>query len=84
MAIRRRCRGPCRASRRCLDHLWFDVTCRGERYRIPVNDFAVPRMEPGKQRPIESMEEARHWERKGLEVSWKRRTLKAVAGGQNA
>ena len=63
MTIRRRCRGPCRTSRRCLDHLWFDVTQRGDRYRMPVNDFAVPRMEPGKQRPIESMEEARDWER---------------------
>ena len=63
MAIRRRCRGPCRSSRRCLEHLWFDVKHRGVRYRMPVNDFAVPRMEPGKQRPIESMEEARDWER---------------------
>lgn len=63
MAIRRRCRGPCKSSRRCLEHLWFDVTYRDVRYRIPVNDFAVPRMEPGKQRPIGSMEEARDWER---------------------
>ena len=30
---------------------------------MAANDFAVPRMEPGKQRPIESMEEARQWER---------------------
>jgi integrase/recombinase XerD len=30
---------------------------------MPVNDFSVPRMDPGKQRPIESMEEARDWER---------------------
>jgi integrase len=63
MAIRRRCRGPCRIGRRCLEHLWFDVKHRGIRYRMPINDFAVPRMEPGKQRPIESMEEARDWER---------------------
>lgn len=28
-----------------------------------ANDFAVPRMDPGKQRPIQSMEEARQWER---------------------
>ena len=63
MAIRRRCRGTCRTSRRCLEHLWFDVTHDGERYRMAVNDFAVPRMEPGKQRPIQSMEEARDWER---------------------
>jgi hypothetical protein len=30
---------------------------------MPVNEFAIPRMEPGKQRPIRSMEEARDWER---------------------
>jgi integrase len=36
---------------------------RGKRYRIPANEFAIQRMEPGKQRPIQSMEEARDWER---------------------
>jgi hypothetical protein len=36
---------------------------RGKRYRIPANEFAIPRMEPGKQRAIQSMEEARDWER---------------------
>jgi hypothetical protein len=35
----------------------------GTRYRMPTNEFAIPRMEPGKQRPIQSMEEARDWER---------------------
>ena len=30
---------------------------------MPVNEFAVPRMEPREQRPIESMEQARDWER---------------------
>lgn len=63
MAIRRRCRGSCRTGRRCLEHLWFDVKHRGVRYRMQVNAFAVPRMDSGKQKPIESMEEARHWER---------------------
>ncbi|MPY88894.1 MAG: hypothetical protein GEU99_13320 [Luteitalea sp.] len=28
-----------------------------------MNDFAVPRMERSKQRPVESMEEVRDWER---------------------
>jgi hypothetical protein len=37
---------------------------RGARYRMVANDVAVPRMEPGKQRPVQSMEEARHWERR--------------------
>jgi hypothetical protein len=36
---------------------------RGKRYRIPANEFAIPRMDPGEQRPIQSMEEARDWER---------------------
>lgn len=31
---------------------------------MPVNDYAIPRMEPGKQRPIQSMDEARDWERR--------------------
>jgi hypothetical protein len=30
---------------------------------MAANDFAVPRREPGRQRPIESLEEAREWER---------------------
>ena len=64
MAIRRRCSGrTCKNGRRCLEHLWFDVMHRGMRYRMTANEFAMPRMEVGKQRPIESMEEARDWER---------------------
>jgi integrase len=63
MPIVRRCRGSCSNPRRCLEHLWFDVMYRGSRYRMPANEFAVPRMEPGKQRPIQSMEEGRNWER---------------------
>jgi excisionase family DNA binding protein len=64
MAIRRRCNGrTCKNGRRCLEHLWFDVMHRGMRYRITANEFAVPRMEPGRQQQIESMEEARDWER---------------------
>ena len=64
MAIRRRCNGrTCKNGKRCLEHLWFDVMHHGTRYRMPVNEFAVPRMDVGKQRPIQSMEEARDWER---------------------
>jgi hypothetical protein len=64
MAIRRRCRSrTCKNGRRCLEHLAFDVMWRTTRYRMPINEFAVPRMEAGKQRPIQSMEEARDWER---------------------
>ena len=64
MTIRRRCtERNCKTGRRCLEHLRFDVMFRGKRYRIPANEFAIPRMDPGKQRPIQSMEEARDWER---------------------
>lgn len=64
MALRRRCSGrTCKNGRRCLEHLWFDVMYRGSRFRMPVNEFAIPRMELGKQRPIGSLEEARDWER---------------------
>src|SRR5256885_13988584 len=65
MTIRRRCtEHNCKNGRRCLEHLRFDVMFRGKRHRIPANEFAIPRMEPGKQRPIQSMEEARDWERR--------------------
>ena len=64
MAIWRRCSRPtCSNPRRCLEHLWFDVTYRGTRFRVPVNEFAIPRMDLNKQRPIASLEEARDWER---------------------
>jgi integrase len=64
MAIWRRCsKRTCSNPRRCLEHLWFDVTYRGTRFRVPVNEFAIPRMDPNKQRPIASLEEARDWER---------------------
>src|SRR5262249_2612552 len=62
MAIWRRCsKHTCANPRRCLEHLYFDVTFRGTRYRLPVNEFAIPRMDPNKQRPIQSLEEARDW-----------------------
>ncbi len=64
MTIRRRCTGKCKKGRRCLEHLRFDVMWRGTRYRVPVNEYAIPLMEPRKQRPIQSMEEARDWERR--------------------
>ena len=64
MTIRRRCtEWSCKDGRKCLEHLRFDVMWHGTRYRMAVNDFAIPRMEAGKQRPVQSMEEARDWER---------------------
>ena len=64
MSIRRRCsERNCTNGRRCLEHLVFDMMWQGKRHRVPVNAFAIPRMEAGKQRPIQSLEEARDWER---------------------
>src|SRR4029453_5536182 len=48
--------GSCTNGRKCLEHLRFDVMWRGKRYRMPANDFAIPRMEPGKQPPIQPRE----------------------------
>ena len=53
-----------RTGRWCLEHLLFDVKHQGTRYRMGVNDFAIPRMDAGKQRPVMSMEEVREWERR--------------------
>lgn len=65
MTIRRRCTElSCKKGRRCVEHLRFDVMWRGRRYRMPANDYAIPRMDLGKQRPMQSMEEARDWERR--------------------
>ena len=63
MSNLRGCRGSCRNPRRCPEHLWFDTMYAGARYRMSANEFAVSRMELGRQRPIESMEEVCHWER---------------------
>ena len=64
MAIRRRCK-YCNGNngKRCFEHLQLDVKFRGIRFRMPVNDFAIPRMGAGQQRPVQSIEEARDWER---------------------
>ena len=38
--------------------LWFDVTHRGERYRMPANDLRHPADGEGRRRPIASFEDA--------------------------
>jgi integrase len=64
MAIRRKCEGrKCSNGRRCLEHLQLDMWYQGQRYRMMVDDFAIPRMAEGRRRPVASMEEARDWER---------------------
>ena len=42
---------------------WFDVMHNGKRYRMRVNDFAIPRMPEGERRPVREKSEAeRKWE----------------------
>ena len=44
MAVRKICKHKgCRASPRCDHPWWFDLTHEGRRWRMPVNDFAIPR-----------------------------------------
>jgi len=74
--------------RRCLDHLWFDVTHRGTRFRVSANEFAIPRMDPNRSDRSSRSRTQRYLNvtdeelRRGLEVSWKNkgRPLKLAAG----
>lgn len=65
MAVRKICRQKgCRASPRCDHPWWFDVMHEGRRWRMPVNEFAIPR---GATEPIKSKQTAeRVWEPKFL------------------
>ena len=60
MAVRKQCRGKgCRKSS-CKHPWWLDVMHKGTRYRMPVNEFALPR---GAERPVTSKQEAQKvWE----------------------
>jgi integrase len=65
MAVRKICKQKgCRASPRCEHPWWFDVMHQGKRWRMPVDDFALPR---GATEPITSKQTAEHvWEPKFL------------------
>jgi integrase len=69
MAVRKQCspkvgaRKFCEKSPRCEHEWWLDVMHMGERYRMPVNDFAIPRMKEGERYPVTSRHEAeKEWE----------------------
>src|SRR5258708_13291739 len=64
MTIRRRCTGKFKNGRPCLEHLRFDVMWRGTGERVAGKEDGVPLMERRKQGQIQSMEEARDWERR--------------------
>ena len=61
MAVRKICKQKgCRASPRCEHPWWFDVMHQGKRWRMPVDEFALPR---GATEPITSKQTAEHvWE----------------------
>jgi len=56
MALRKICKPKgCRGSPRCDHPWWFDVMCRGRRWRMRVDDFAIAR---GAKEPIASKQTA--------------------------
>lgn len=63
MTVRKICKPKgCRGSPRCQHPWWFDVMHAGRRWRMPVDDFAIPR---GAAEPITSKQSAeRVWEPK--------------------
>jgi integrase len=70
MAVRKECSPTrpgstkyCRTSPRCDHEWWFDTMYRKVRYKMLVNEFAIPRMPEGERRPVTSKQEAeRKWE----------------------
>jgi len=58
MTVRKICKQKgCRASPRCPHPWWFDVMHDGKRWRMRVDDFALPR---GATEPITSKQTAEH------------------------
>jgi hypothetical protein len=56
MAVRKICRSKgCRASPRCEHPWWFDVMHKGKRWRMAVDEFAIPR---GATEPVTSKQAA--------------------------
>lgn len=64
MAVLKQCKSKgCKSSPRCDHPWWFDVMYRRERYRMTVDEFAIPRMPEGQQRPVTTKQEAEKvWE----------------------
>jgi len=60
MAIRKRCKTRGCTQRHCDHPWWLDVQHNGVRVRMPVDDFALPRM--AEPRPIRFRDDAKHWE----------------------
>jgi hypothetical protein len=46
----------------CKHPLWLDLMYGGRRYRMPVDDFAFPRMPEGERKAVTRFEAERRWE----------------------
>jgi hypothetical protein len=65
MAVRKQCKPKgCKASPKCEHPWWLDYQHRGKRYRMPVDDFAAPRMDDSAHHTVRSKQEAKDWERR--------------------
>jgi hypothetical protein len=73
MAVRKICKQKgCRASPRCNHPWWFDMMHEGKRWRMPVDDFAIPR---GATEPVTSKQTA--------EKVWEPKFLAEIVAGRN-
>jgi len=76
MAVLKQCKSKgCKSSPRCDHPWWFDVMYRGVRHRMPVNEFAIPRMPEGQKRPVTSKQDA--------EKVWEPLFLGEIVAGKN-
>ena len=73
MAVRKQCKAKgCKASPRCQHPWWFDVMHQGQRYRMPVDTFALAR---GAKQPVTSKQEA--------EKVWEPKFIGEIVSGKN-
>ena len=82
MAVRKICKPKgCRGSPRCDHAWWFDVMCRGKRWRMRVDEFAFAR---GATESVASKQTvgARKLVRKSEPASTGRRRAGAVVGAR--
>ena len=64
MAVRKQCKSQgCKTCPKCEHPWWLDYQHKGLRHRMPADEFAIPRMAEGHQRPVQTKQEAKDWER---------------------
>lgn len=63
MAVRKLCeRRGAGCTGECGHALWLDVMYGGRRYRMPVDEFAFPRMPEGQRKAVTRFEAERRWQ----------------------